>query len=113
MGKEEKEGGGGGGGEYDGFRLLFSIILSWFFLRLQTAEVYIQCLAVYSKHSDKYQEKVFVDTPIWSILKKHSEDRMEYATGIILAQTVVVCIISTIAIMWCFFEEEPRKQKTD
>ena len=40
-------------------------------------------------------------------------DRMEYATGIILAQTVVVCIISTIAIMWCFFEEEPRKQKMD
>ena len=39
--------------------------------------------------------------------------RMEYATGIILAQTVVVCIISTIAIMWCFFEEEPRKQKID
>jgi len=38
---------------------------------------------------------------------------MEYATGIILAQTVVVCIISTIAIMWCFFEEEPRKVKTD
>ena len=40
-------------------------------------------------------------------------ERMEYATGIILAQTVVVCIISTIAIMWCFFEEEPRKQKMD
>ena len=45
--------------------------------------------------------------------QKHTVDRMEYATGIILAQTVVVCIISTIAIMWCFFEEEPRKVKTD
>jgi len=54
----------------------------------------------------------------WFILsfaasQNHTEDRMEYATGIILAQTVVVCIISTIAIMWCFFEEEPRKQKVD
>ena len=46
-------------------------------------------------------------------LLKYTIERMEYATGIILAQTVVVCIISTVAIMWCFFEEEPRKQKTD
>ena len=46
-------------------------------------------------------------------LLKYTIERMEYATGIILAQTVVVCIIYTVAIMWCFFEEEPRKQKTD
>ena len=32
---------------------------------------------------------------------------------LIVGQTVVVCIIATVAIMWCFFEEEPRKQKTD
>ena len=30
---------------------------------------------------------------------------MEYQTMLIVGQTVVVCIIATVAIMWCFFEE--------
>ena len=39
--------------------------------------------------------------------------KMEYTTGIILAQTVLVCIVATAIIMCCFFEEQPRKEKTD
>ena len=42
-----------------------------------------------------------------------SVSEMEYTTGIILAQTVVVCIVATAIIMCCFFEEQPRKEKTD
>ena len=42
-----------------------------------------------------------------------SRYRMEYTTGIILAQTVLVCIVATAIIMCCFFEEQPRKEKTD
>ena len=38
---------------------------------------------------------------------------MEYTTGIILVQTVLVCIVATAIIMCCFFEEQPRKEKTD
>ena len=37
---------------------------------------------------------------------------MEYQTMIIVGQTVVVCIIATVAIMWCFFEEG-KKEKQD
>ena len=37
---------------------------------------------------------------------------MEYQTMIILAETVVVCMIATAGIMWCFFEEE-KKEKQD
>ena len=32
---------------------------------------------------------------------------------LIVGQTVVVCIIATVAIMWCFFEEGEKKEKQD
>jgi len=38
---------------------------------------------------------------------------MEYATVILMSQTVLACMAVTAAIMWCFFEESPRKEKQE
>ena len=38
---------------------------------------------------------------------------MDYNTAIIIGQTVLVCVVATVIIMFCFFESEPVKLKKE